>query len=280
MGSQSAIPVQHYARPMDKNDQVVELLTEIRDLLKEAVRPDRRQRVDAVDLLGQLGSAPSIKPLRHYYAWNDRWSKLLEERNRRAAVQTYDFIEQQMDGAFFTMDQFHVIESMADEIMALDGQLLDLGVYKGASTRRLASIFPDAIIHGFDSFEGLPDDWAHVPRGAFGDIAGTLPEMPENVQLYKGWFSDTLPVWRTEYEGPISMLRVDCDIYSSTVDIFDAVGEMLHPECVIVFDELIGYYGWQHHEHKAFAEFVEKESLAYEYVAYGLTYTIARLVPA
>ena len=263
----------------DNEDQVVELLTEIRDLLQEAVRPDRRQRVDAIDLIGQLGSAPGIKPLRHFFAWNDRWSKLLEERNRRAAEQTYDFIESEMDGAFFTMDQFEVIDTMADDINAMNGQLLDLGVYKGASTRRLARTFPDAVIHGFDSFEGLPDDWAHVPRGTFGDMAGTLPDMPDNVKLYKGWFSETLPVWRAEYPDPISMLRVDCDIYSSTVDIFDTVGDMLHPECVIVFDELIGYYGWQHHEHKAFMEFVEKRSLNYEYLAYGLTYTIARLKP-
>jgi len=75
------------------------------------------------------------------------------------------------------------------------------------------------------------------------------------------------------------MLRVDCDIYSSTVDIFNAVGDMLHPECFIVFDELIGYYGWQVHEHKAFMEFINARGLSYEYIAYGLTYTIARLKP-
>lgn len=263
---------------MESNDdQVLELLTEIRDLLKEAVRPDRRQQVDAIDMVSQLASAPAIQPLRHYYAWNDRWAKLLEERNRRAANHTYDFVEAEMDSAMFTMDQFDVIDGMKEEIDALGGQLLDLGVYKGASTRRLARTFPDELIHGFDSFEGLPEAWAHVPRGAFGDIAGTLPDMPDNVQLYKGWFSETLPVWRQEYPEHISMLRVDCDIYSSTVDIFDAVGDMLHPNCIIVFDELIGYYGWQLHEHKAFMEFVEKQGLSYEYVAYGLTYTIARL---
>ncbi len=265
---------------MEENDQVVELLTEIRDLLQEAVRPDRRQRIDADDLLAQLGSGALNQRIRHYFAWNDRWAKLLEERNRRAAIQTYDFIEAEMDSAIFTMDQFAVIATLKGEIDAMGGQLLDLGVYKGASTRALARIFPEETIHGFDSFEGLPDDWAHVPKGTFGDMAGTLPDMPDNVSLYKGWFSETLPVWRTEYPEPnISMLRVDCDIYSSTVDIFNAVGDMLHPNAIIVFDELIGYYGWQLHEHKAFMEFVEKRSLKYEYVAYGLTYTIARLLP-
>ena len=265
---------------MNNDEQILEVLTEIRDLLKEATAPDRLHRIDVADTVKQLGTGQLNQSLRHYYAWNDRWVKLLEERNRRAATRTYDFIESEMDGAIFMLDQFALIDELSDEINALEGQILDLGVYKGASTRRLARTFPDQVIHGFDSFEGLPEAWSHVPKGTFGDMRGTLPDMPENVALYKGWFSDTLPVLRGEYHNPkISLLRVDCDIYSSTVDIFDAVGDMIHPNAIIVFDELIGYYGWEHHEHKAFSEFVESTGLKFEYVGYGLTYTIVRVVP-
>ena len=242
---------------MNNDEQMLSLLTEIRDLLKEAVAPDRVHRVDMENAIHQLGTARLIQPLRHYYAWNDRWVKLLEERNKRAAEKTYDFIDSEMDGAIFMLDQFALMDEMKEEIDALDGQILDLGVYKGASTRRMARTFPERTIHGFDSFEGLPEAWSHVPKGTFGDMAGTLPDMPDNVELYKGWFSDTLPVWRNAYPSPaISVLRVDCDIYSSTVDIFNAVGDMLHPNAIIMFDELIGYYGWEHHEHKAFTEFL------------------------
>jgi len=265
---------------MDNSQEILEVLTEIRDLLKQSANQETRTKIDADDLVRQLGSASLIGPLRHYYSWNDRWSKLLEERNRRAAADTYNFVESEMPDAPFVQDQFAIIKSLVDEINVMKGSILDLGVYKGASTRALARLFPNDIIHGFDSFEGLPEDWSHVLKGAFGDVSGALPDMPDNVKLYKGWFSDTLPEWRKANDSkPISLLRVDCDIYSSTKDIFAATGDMLDPNCIIVFDELIGYWGWRAHEYKALLEFAEERNLKYEYVAYGLTYTIVRLIP-
>jgi len=75
----------------------------------------------------------------------------------------------------------------------------------------------------------------------------------------------------------IALLRVDCDIYSSTKTIFDCIGHYLEPGSWICFDELIGYYGWQDHEYKAFSEFLDKRRMKCDYIAYGLTYTIVRL---
>ena len=45
----------------------------------------------------------------------------------------------------------------------------------------------------------------------------------------------------------------------------------------MVFDELIGYRGWENHEFKAFMEFIDETGFDYAYVAYGLTYVIVRL---
>ena len=208
-----------------------------------------------------------------------RWFANLAERNRRTAVSTSDFIDATMPSAVFKLDQFAVLRSKRVEITRLDGQILDLGVYKGESTRGLAELFPDATIHGFDSFEGLPGDWSIALAGHFGDVAGRLPEVPANVRLYKGWFSDTLPPWSVRHAGhAISLLRVDCDIYSSTKTVFDVLGPMLRPGSWILFDELIGYQGWQDHEYRAFEEFLDESGLGCEYVAYGLTYVLVKLV--
>lgn len=73
-----------------------------------------------------------------------------------------------MPNARFSINQFDVIRDKQDEIMQLDGHILDLGVYRSVSTKALARIFPSKIIHGFDSFEGLPEDWGHQGKGAFG----------------------------------------------------------------------------------------------------------------
>lgn len=231
-----------------------------------------------IGVINALNSPEAIPSLGQFFAYNHRWVALLSERNNRTAVDTYDFIETAMPNALFRLDQFEVVAAKLDEVMALDGEVLDLGVYKGHSTRCLAGIIADRTIHGFDSFEGLPGDWSHALAGEFGDIRG-LPAMPPNVRLYKGWFDDTLPAWAAQHsQRPISLLRVDCDIYSSTKTIFDAVGSMLRPESWILFDELIGYRGWREHEYRAFMEFLDRSGLGCEYIAYGLTYTLVKLV--
>ena len=40
-----------------------------------------------------------------------------------------------------------------------DGEVLEFGVYAGGSITRTANALPNMTIHGFDSFEGLPEDW-------------------------------------------------------------------------------------------------------------------------
>lgn len=166
-----------------------------------------------------------------------------------------------------------------EEIIHLDGQILDLGVYQGASTRTLAGIHPHKTIHGFDSFEGLPEDWGHHGKGSFGEVKGALPNVPDNVELHKGWFDDTLPGWLAQHnEQPISLLRVDCDLYSSTRKVLTVLRPLIRSGTWILFDELIGYRTWEDHGYQAFMEFVDETGLGFDYVAYGLTYTLVHLL--
>jgi len=236
-------------------------------------------KIDVPDAIRQMASRTSQLPLKHLFLWNHKWVALLSERNRRNAASTYDFIDKVMPNKVrFDIDQFSVINDKKEDILELDGQILDLGVWKGDSTRELARIFPERVIHGFDSFEGLPEDWGHLGKGHFGEVKGELPDVPANVQLFKGWFDQTLPAWRDEHnDRPISLLRVDCDLYSSTKTTLAALRPLIRPGTWIVFDELIGYRGWEAHEYKAFMEFIDETGFAYEYVAYGLTYTLVRI---
>ncbi len=245
--------------------------TAVREALSEVhLRHDIRNVID------QLSSPEVHQALRNYLMLNHRFVALLDERARAAARSTYAFIEKEMPNAIHMLDQFRMIEERKEEVP--EGHILDLGVYKGASTRALARSFPGRRIYGFDSFEGLPEDWSHALKGSFGDVKGKLPDVPGNVTLVPGWFDATLPIWAREHEGEtIALLRVDCDIYSSTKTIFDTLGDKLRPGSWICFDELIGYFGWEHHEHKAFMEFIAATGFDYEYFAYGLTYTLARL---
>ena len=236
-----------------------------------------RIKVDVYDILEQLSSPSGNHYLQQFLFWNHRWVASLVRQNNEAANDRITFIKKEMPLAVYTLNQYDVIRSKAAEIRHLDGHILDLGVWKGESTRSLSKIFPEQTIHGFDSFEGLPGDWAHVLSGEF-DINGRMPIMPTNVRLYKGLFEDTLPQWLYKNDSkPISLLRVDCDLYSSTKTIFDVLSPLLVEGTWICFDELIGYHGYEHHEYKALIEFLRSSDHTFEYVAYGLTYTIGYL---
>src|SRR5262249_35118435 len=136
------------------------------------------------------------------------------------------------------------------------GLMLECGVADGASLRHLAKT-TTRMLHGFDSFEGLPEHWAGTfeRKGKFGR-GGALPEVPANVALHKGWFEQTLPAFLAARQEPVALLHVDCDIYSSTVTIFRELTPRLQVGSVIVFDEYFNYPNWQQHEFRAFQEFI------------------------
>lgn len=236
-----------------------------------------RVKLDVTDALRELTSGQANQQLQRFFYWNHRWAAIIAERNRRTASETWDFIDE-MGMPLFVLDQFEVIESKRDEILEMEGHILDLGVYKGASTRALARIFPDRPIHGFDSFEGLPDDWSHAVTGAFSDVHGAFPEVPSTVTLHKGWFDDTLGPWAKDHgDQPIMLMRVDCDIYPSAKTILEELGHLIRPGTWIVFDELIGYRGWQDHEYRAFREFLDRTNFDVRWIAHGLTYVLVQL---
>ena len=149
----------------------------------------------------------------------------------------------------------------------LEGLVLEFGVYNGKSIRNIASIV-NTEVHGFDSFEGIPENWNDEPSGSYS-ANGELPVVPSNVTLHQGWFEDTLPKFIKENSSPIRFMNIDCDLYSSTKTIFDLLGLQVVPGTVIVFDEFIGYKSWKDDEFKAFQETVDQYQWRYEILSFS-----------
>jgi predicted O-methyltransferase YrrM len=144
------------------------------------------------------------------------------------------------------------------------GLVMEFGVASGGTANLLAGL-TDGTIHGFDSFEGLPEDWRPgFPRGAF---AHAIPRLRPNVSLEIGTFEETLPRFVARHRGSrIGFAHVDCDLYSSTRTVFEHCGPMIGPGTVIVFDEYFNYAGWRRHEFRAFQDFIAASGSTYEYI--------------
>jgi hypothetical protein len=189
---------------------------------------------------------------------------------QRAVDQSVDFIvsDPRFDNLRVSQHNPGAMTTALEQV-TLDGMLAEFGVYKGTSLTQIAKFFPDRTVHGFDSFAGLPSAWGGKGVGAF-DIGATPPQLSvTNVEFHVGWFDDTVPVFAQKYSGPFAFAHLDADLYSSTKTVFDNLGDWFIPGTVVVFDEYFGYHGWQHHEHKAFHEFLSRTGLSFEAIGIG-----------
>lgn len=148
------------------------------------------------------------------------------------------------------------------------GLRLEFGVWQGNSIRLCAERFPDQRWFGFDSFEGFPDDGRVDWQKPFKVI--DVPDTPKNVTLVQGYFSDTLEPFLKETPGEVAFINVDCDIYSSTADVFQALEKQkrLRAGLVIHFDELINYADYMWNESLALFEMLERTGFGVEWLCY------------
>lgn len=164
----------------------------------------------------------------------------------------------------------HELLRFALSLVSVEGFIAEFGVHTGGSINLIADRVPGPV-YGFDSFEGLPEDW-HLSfgRGQF-DMGGRLPDVRSNVQLMKGWFSDTLPEFTKLVSKPAAFLHIDCDLYSSTKTVLECLSDRIIPGTILVFDEYFNYPGWERHEALAFSEFCQANGVSYRYVAFAPT---------
>lgn len=138
----------------------------------------------------------------------------------------------------------------------LTGHVMEFGVYRGITLSIISNYFSNQTVWGFDSFEGLPETWfkkskvdshrAQCPPGKFAldkeELQVVVNQFEKRkVKLVPGWFNQTIVPWMNDNPGVVSFLHIDCDLYSSTLDILNLLNDRIVPGTVIVFDEM---YPW------------------------------------
>jgi predicted O-methyltransferase YrrM len=162
--------------------------------------------------------------------------------------------------AYYWPDQkFQNLTYCLDKI-TVDGDVFEFGVANGASLRHIAQRVPNRTVFGFDSFMGLPEPFGPLPVGTFSTNR-MLPTVSANVKLVVGLFQETLPVFE---KRPAAFIHIDCDLYTSTKFVLDALKEVIVPGTVIVFDEFCVEGLDVKMECHAFQEFIEQTKKDFE----------------
>jgi len=147
---------------------------------------------------------------------------------------------------------------------------LEFGVFHGASIRYFSEINknPDSRFVGFDTFEGLPEDWSEfsgtTKKNTF-DTNGNIPEINDNrVTFKKGLFQETLPGYLQDVKFSYPLLiNNDSDLYSATLYVLTSANDIILPGTVIIFDE---FYSATH-EFRALMDYSASYLRKYEVVA-------------
>ena len=137
-----------------------------------------------------------------YAPFADRWhphNALLQD----ALDETVAYIKSNMANAMIRRDALGVL-AYASRQVGVNGLYMEFGVRTGQTINHIAKLNPDDTIFGFDSFEGLPEDWTGwtQEKGTFRQDGA--PEVDRNVKLVKGWFNETLDPFLVEHPEDVA----------------------------------------------------------------------------
>ena len=149
----------------------------------------------------------------------------------------------------------HSIKKAISNDTGLNKTYIEFGVFSGSSVNFFSKYLNHKEIYGFDSFEGLKEDWAgtSVVKGTF-DLKKKIPKLRNNVVPIVGWIDQTLPVFLNEKKPKINFMHIDVDTYETSKIILELTKDFLEKGAIIVFDELYNFSGWDMGEYKALKE--------------------------
>ncbi len=118
---------------------------------------------------------------------------------------------------------------------------IEFGVAGGESFRTWLELNAnaDSRFFGFDSFQGLPEDWeTDKPKGTF-TRQGRVPEFGDNrARIVDGLFQDTVDAFSRSFTPRNDLvLHMDADLYSSTLYCLMQLQRHIAPGTIILFDE-------------------------------------------
>jgi hypothetical protein len=112
---------------------------------------------------------------------------------------------------------------------------------------------PGSVFRGFDTFEGLPEDWGGFKKGAMAFSLGEVSSGDPRVQFEKGIFQQSLNPFieanRDLLRTKPKVIHLDADLFSSTLFVLSQLYPYIHKGDIIFFDEFNvanhEFFAWQ-----------------------------------
>ena len=148
---------------------------------------------------------------------------------------------------------------------------LEFGVASGQSFNWFMSqnSHTDSRFYGFDTFDGLPEDWGPFKKGAFSNNNEVPLIKDHRGKFLKGLFQQTVPAFLPELDNSQrNVLMMDADLWSATLYVLTSFAPFIKKGDIIFFDEFVV----PTHEFKAFLDFTQSYYINLELVAAANNY--------
>ena len=150
------------------------------------------------------------------------------------------------------------VQTLVEEVLRdkIPGDFIETGVWRGGACIMMRAVLNaynvnDRKVWLADSFEGLPaPNIAEYPADEgevfheYSVLSVSVEEVKKNFQKYgllddqvkflKGWFKDTLP---TAPISELALIRLDGDLYESTIQALDALYDKLSKGGYVIVDD-------------------------------------------
>lgn len=123
----------------------------------------------------------------------------------------------------------------------ITGNVAEVGVFRGGTSKLLALCLPTRTVFSFDTFDGLPEGNATHGKGAFSsklrEVKAYLSDC-KNIRIIDGVFPETADIIRDEV---FSLIHLDVDLYKYTVYGLEFFYQRMAPGGIMVLDD----YRWK-----------------------------------
>jgi hypothetical protein len=200
------------------------------------------------------GDKPVEETLRRFSVLGSSKKNIDFDAEKRRVGQDWPSVAHSMAGLERLRNVADLVQRAIDE--GVPGDFIETGVWRGGSSILMRGVLAaneihDRRVYAADSFEGLPKpDTKAYPqdKGAryheYEALAVSVDQVKANFDAYgllddqavfvKGFFSDTLPGLDA---GPFALIRLDGDMYESTIVALDALYPKVSPGGFIIVDD-------------------------------------------
>lgn len=172
---------------------------------------------------------------------------------------------------YSSRETLHFTYRMSERYKNGTGSYVETGVAAGAQIIAMALAAPNKKIYAFDSFEGIPlpsnrddqmpgirmlspEEQAFLPNPGNQELttsgatsvskadfwinvnSALNKEQSKNILAIEGWFENTLPKYKS-IVGPIDILRLDCDLYNSTLVALENLFPLVQRGHLVIIDD-------------------------------------------